>query len=229
MQRYIFIDMIDYIYLDYGIKFVLVYEMNKNTYTYRILYSESDHVCFQILENQELLSFFEVIDRWGNVEEFTSFYIQTINELGWEGIYWEHPPIRREWGNQPYQCWLKESKSLPNLKINDKAFEAKLKYSDWLADFYSLGKDARLVVPTKKTEKEHYGHLSSVLKKAPTEQKLKLFQRLAKVLKEELESGKTIWLNTSGLGVIWLHLRLDTRPKYKKNSEYRSLHFWDRK
>ena len=44
-----------------------------------------------------------------------------------------------------------------------------------------------------------------------------------------LEHGKRLryldvmglWLSTAGLGVYWLHLRLDTRPKYYSFQPYR--------
>lgn len=34
-----------------------------------------------------------------------------------------------------------------------------------------------------------------------------------------------IWLSTSGLGVYWLHVRLDTRPKYYNHDEYKYYKF----
>ena len=32
--------------------------------------------------------------------------------------------------------------------------------------------------------------------------------------------GKPVWLSTAGLGVGWLHVRLDDRPKYYRHAPY---------
>ena len=36
---------------------------------------------------------------------------------------------------------------------------------------------------------------------------------------------RTLWLSTSGLGVAWLHLRLDHEPKYYQYAPYRDPAF----
>ena len=35
------------------------------------------------------------------------------------------------------------------------------------------------------------------------------------------ERGDPVWFSTSGLGVTWVHLRLDERPKYITYAPYR--------
>jgi hypothetical protein len=35
-------------------------------------------------------------------------------------------------------------------------------------------------------------------------------------------SSAPLWLSTSGLGVAWLHVRLDERPKYYTHAPYRT-------
>jgi NADH:ubiquinone oxidoreductase subunit len=34
-----------------------------------------------------------------------------------------------------------------------------------------------------------------------------------------------VWLSTAGMGVAWLHVRLDDRPKYYGYSPYRDRHW----
>jgi len=34
-------------------------------------------------------------------------------------------------------------------------------------------------------------------------------------------SDRPLWVSTSGLGVAWLHVRLDARPKYYQYTPYR--------
>lgn len=100
--------------------------------------------------------------------------------------------------------------------------------------FDNLGKDATLVVPAYQGQgdKDNYCHLLSYLRapSVPTGQKLALLQRVAQVTldrctrnreedKEENE-GELVWVSTSGLGVAWLHVRVEDRPKYYTYLEY---------
>ncbi|MGB1216866.1 MAG: DUF6940 family protein [Saprospiraceae bacterium] len=32
-----------------------------------------------------------------------------------------------------------------------------------------------------------------------------------------------MWLSTAGLGVYWLHIRMDNRPKYYKHKAYKEI------
>ena len=99
------------------------------------------------------------------------------------------------------------------------------KFNEQATDFMNLGKDARLVVPTKKTDKEIYNHMGKFIRLAEQEQIIEVFKRVGKSVLEEIESEKLIWLNTAGLGVIWLHIRMDTRPKHYKTSRYKEPSF----
>jgi len=38
-----------------------------------------------------------------------------------------------------------------------------------------------------------------------------------------LQGGKTFWVSTSGLGVAWLHVRVDSKPKYYSHEAYREI------
>ena len=35
-------------------------------------------------------------------------------------------------------------------------------------------------------------------------------------------SDPPVWLSTAGMGVSWLHLRLDSQPKYYRHGPYRA-------
>ena len=101
--------------------------------------------------------------------------------------------------------------------------------------FDNLGKDATLVVPAYQDQgdKDTYCHFLSYLiaPSVPTKQKLSLLQRVAQVTldrcirKEKKEKGEEeeeelVWVSTSGLGVAWLHVRVEDRPKYYTWQEY---------
>ena len=41
-----------------------------------------------------------------------------------------------------------------------------------------------------------------------------IWKALGELIEERLNSGKTLFISTHGLGVSWLHLRLETSEKY---------------
>lgn len=85
--------------------------------------------------------------------------------------------------------------------------------------FYNLGRDSMLVAPSSAPGLaiDAYAHLANFVRQAPTPQVLSLLQTVGGSMLERLEQvGNTtpVYLSTSGLGVYWLHVRLDSRPKY---------------
>ena len=65
-----------------------------------------------------------------------------------------------------------------------------------------------------------YPHLASFVRTAPEEQIQDFWKEVSQTYDADLgESPK--WLSTSGLGVYWLHVRVDSRPKYYTYSPYR--------
>jgi len=67
-----------------------------------------------------------------------------------------------------------------------------------------------------------YGHLAAFVREAPPEQVDALFATVGRTLLDRV-APSPLWLNTAGLGVPWLHVRLDSRPKYYGHAPYREL------
>jgi hypothetical protein len=105
--------------------------------------------------------------------------------------------------------------------------------------FPSLGKDALLIVPRFPTtvgqvhnnNKEallFYAHLASFLRQGSPHQVRALWSLVGSTFWKRLTSETTsesepVWLSTSGMGVAWLHFRLDQRPKYYAYDPYKSF------
>jgi hypothetical protein len=82
--------------------------------------------------------------------------------------------------------------------------------------FPNLGGDAMLVAPIQRSPNiplVAYSHLAKFVRGAPTNQVRDLWQLTAKTYREQW-TGQPLWLSTEGSGVAWLHMRLDSRPKY---------------
>jgi uncharacterized protein DUF6940 len=70
-----------------------------------------------------------------------------------------------------------------------------------------------MVVPCPVGPESAYGHLAAFVRSAPKQHVDHVWQAVGKAVQERL-SEKPVWLSTAGLGVSWLHVRLDSRPKY---------------
>lgn len=90
-----------------------------------------------------------------------------------------------------------------------------------VVSFDNLGGDALLVAPCPIPASAIYGHLASFVRDAPASQ-IDEFWRCVACTFERTVSQTPVWISTSGLGVIWLHVRLDSYPKYYTHAPYRT-------
>merc|ERR1712080_392745 len=94
-----------------------------------------------------------------------------------------------------------------------------------VASFFNLGKDALLVCPCPIGEDVHiYSSLGPFISAGSRDQIRAFWSRVGKEALDHIRArgGKPTWMSTSGLGVYWLHLRLDSRPKYYTHQPYRN-------
>lgn len=91
-----------------------------------------------------------------------------------------------------------------------------------VACFPNLGGDALLVVPVQRTQVGAYAHLASFVRSAPSLQVDRFLSVLGTAIAERIGDAP-LWVSTAGLGVSWLHVRLDTRPKYYRHDPYRTV------
>lgn len=197
-------------------------------YQVKILAQNDNATRFRILQNEQFLTYQEIFDLWEQDTSFVKFYVEALKAIGYTAFYWEHPALKTAYLKKQYECILQKSKPLEYLPINEKAFSDYINNEPEVEDFMNLGKNARLVVPTKKSEEAIYNHLGKFIRLAKEEQIFSVFNRVGKVIKSELEQREFIWLNTAGLGVIWLHIRMDMRPKYYKTDRYRKTDFLEK-
>ena len=89
--------------------------------------------------------------------------------------------------------------------------------------FLSLNKDSVLVSPKPSPENLSFGqHLCSYMRNVSAEEGGQFLEYVGKSLLETAKSKK-VYLSTSGLGVYWLHMRLDSKPKYYHHLPYRKM------
>jgi hypothetical protein len=79
-----------------------------------------------------------------------------------------------------------------------------------------------LVVPAPRVAASAYGHIAAFVRNAPPEQIDLLFRRVAVAIEQRL-TDKPLWVNTAGLGVPWLHVRLDSHPTYHRHRPFTQI------
>ena len=89
--------------------------------------------------------------------------------------------------------------------------------------FRNLGGDADLVVPCDMGAGADYAHLAVFLRTASPAQMRAIWRAVADTAKAWLARGDRLWISTAGLGVTWVHVRIDSRPKYYTHAPYRVL------
>jgi hypothetical protein len=77
-----------------------------------------------------------------------------------------------------------------------------------------------LIAPSPVEASQGYAHLAAFLQQAPASQVRALWHNVGQTVRKSL-TDSPIWLSTSGLGVAWLHIRLDSSPKYYQHQPYK--------
>ncbi|MCP4438693.1 MAG: hypothetical protein GY810_07085 [Aureispira sp.] len=178
---------------------------------------------FYLLKEGTQLSFGEVLDLWEHSVDFCMYYNELLSAVDFEAFYWETPPMTKATLDRPFEFVLVYGRALLSIKAEPHVFAEHFEEDKLIVDFPNLGGDAQLIVPYPIDENQNYTHLAKVLRNAPIVQKNELWRTCAKAYRARLNDQKPIWLSTAGLGVSWLHIRVDSRPKYYKYTEYKTF------
>ena len=87
--------------------------------------------------------------------------------------------------------------------------------------FANLSGGATLIVPSPRTIENAYGHFASFLRKAPVLRIDAMWQKIGDVVVGTI-SDLFLWLSAAGGCLAWLHVRLDSSPKYYGYAPYRN-------
>jgi hypothetical protein len=176
-----------------------------------------------IRRDGRVTSFPEVLAGWQDSSECRALFLNVLAQARFAAFFWEMPPIARGLLDIPYECVLIESRALAQIEPDAHAFIALFdRMEETVAAFPNLGGDALLVVPRSIGEISAYAHLAAFVRSGPEDQKHDFLRALGRAAAKRLhESDKPVWISTSGLGVGWLHARLDSWPKYYQHAAYR--------
>jgi hypothetical protein len=176
---------------------------------------------FLVRRARRPLDYAEVIGLWQRDSRFRSFFISVLSGAPFSAFRWETPPVTASCLNRRFEFVLLDS---PGLDVPADMSAFSTRFAD-AADldvitFPNLGHDALLVAPLPRGQQAAYGHLAAFTRSAPRAQNHALWKSVGQSLERSV-GEEPIWVSTAGGGVAWLHVRLDSWPKYYGYGPYR--------
>lgn len=172
-----------------------------------------------------MLAWSDVISLWVDDSPFRDAFTRTLAASPFSAYRWETPPVSRESVAAPFEFVLLNRPGFSSRTSDEKTFANYFTdddTDDGIVKFKNLRGDASLIVPSPRADKTAYGHLAAFVRKAPSSQTNSIWRIVGSSISSQLKlSDQPIWLNTAGGGVAWLHVRLDSRPKYYGYASYR--------
>lgn len=157
-------------------------------------------------------TFREVFEGLADDAALGALFTREVAALPYPAVCWETPPLVRPLAS-PFVCVFVESPALAQVTADSGPFSAKFEAGAPVVVFPSLGRDAWLVAPCPQAADAMYTHLLAFVRTAPPAQVAALWRAVGTLVLGRT-SDTPVWLSTAGLGVHWLHVRLDWRPKY---------------
>ena len=176
---------------------------------------------YRVTEDGSKLSFRQLFARLQSSPEFADWYSDTLKSFEAEAFYWELAPLTHSTLDDDARFVLIDAPILARLPAEPTPFAAHFANhpDEDIIVFPNLGGDAILVVPAPRGPLDAYPHLAAFLRKADKHQVRSLWRIAAETVLDHV-SDKPGWVSIAGGGVFWLHLRLDSRPKYYQHRPY---------
>lgn len=177
-----------------------------------------------ILQDGHPLTYATAIDLWQTDQPFRTYFTSLPADSPFAGFRWETPSLTIASANRPFEFVLVNTPGFASRRTDRKTFMEHFTENDeddGVVSFANIGKDAELIVPSPRGPDGIYGHLAAFVRGAPKAQTDSLWRVLGHAVSSRL-SPRPIWISTAGGGVAWLHVRIDSRPKYYAYAEYRT-------
>ncbi|MDJ0609991.1 MAG: hypothetical protein QNJ67_13525 [Kiloniellales bacterium] len=174
-----------------------------------------------VLRGKQPIDRAEAFGLWRSDPVFRAFFIDLLASAPYPAFFWETPPLTRANQAADFEFIVADSPSLAARDAEPAVFAREFAAAGrQVTAFRNLGGDALLVVPCPRAPESAYPHLAAFSRSAPDDQQHAFWQLVGEKLAGSL-SERPLWLSTSGLGVAWLHVRLDSWPKYYTFEPYK--------
>lgn len=174
---------------------------------------------YTFLDGERPLTYAQVLQLLQADDDFRTLFIGLLANAPFAAYFWETPPITTSRLERPFEFVLVNAPSLARVSAERRAFASYFSH-ELIVDFPNLGGDAHLIVPCPQTPADAFAHLATFSRSASPTQQHQFWQRVGTAVTRYV-GERPLWVSTSGLGVFWLHIRLDSRPKYYTYPPYR--------
>jgi hypothetical protein len=172
--------------------------------------------------------------------EFQSNFVATLASSPFEAFFWECAPANVATASRrPFEFVLKRTDALTQTEPADfAAFKEHFAHQrpGGPVSFHNLNRDAVLIAPVPERTTDHfYAHVARFVRHAPQHESASFFQQVGRLALARLRppphpaaantaaTTSPMWASTSGLGVNYLHVRLDSAPKYYSHRAFRTF------
>jgi len=178
----------------------------------------------QLYQGEDPVSFGAYLKLLEEDQRFASWFTDLLAGADYEAFFWEHPPLNDANIDSGVEFVLLDSPALARLRPDPEPFSSHFERdrNGEIVSFSSLGGDAILLAPRPSGSPEACVHLAAFVRQASQSQIESLWRETGRAMRENLSERK-LWLSTSGLGVSWLHIRLDSYPKYYQYRPYATV------
>lgn len=179
-------------------------------------------------QHGENMSVAEVVQAWGDTD-FAIVFCDALEAAGsgCQDIFMECTPVCKVCRDQEFACTVVDadatSFSLAYRTTGTSAtgFAAHMAGADPIVAFPNLDRSALLVAPNAGIlgSPDWCGSILPFLRDASDGLKAALWYSVASRIANatlHMSEDDQLWVNTDGRGVPWLHVRIDTEPKYYK-------------
>ncbi|MDR9419089.1 DUF6940 family protein [Gracilimonas sp.] len=191
-------------------------------WTIQKISSSSNHFRFKVFEEKSTISHKKFLSLLRDNDNFVEFYNKQLVECTFDAFFWENKPFTEQHLKEPYECNLVKSDHLSTVQPDSNTFNSYFKSDKEVVTFPNLGGDAKLVVPCPFSDHSTYTQIGNFVREAPESQIQEFWKMVGQEMVKEIGSEPK-WLSTSGLGVFWLHARIDSTPKYYQTQEYKTV------
>lgn len=183
---------------------------------------ENNQTKYKIRQNEKTLNFQAVIELLKNNEDFVMYFNKLLCESEYESFFWEVKPIDSKRNQEDFEFVLINSNALLDVKADSSVFSKYFSDNKYATSFVNLSGESVLITPVKTSPLDDYAHIAKFCRNASVEQILAFWNLVGDEFGKAIENNAK-WLSTSGLGVYWLHVRIDPTPKYINYGPYKEF------
>lgn len=154
----------------------------------------------------------------GELQQFLNV-LKAANSF--DAFFFETRPVTKpQMASKPFEFVLVDAPSLhekamshPDSHTFAKHFEG---CTDSACTFPNLGRDATLIAPRQSGNAKNFSHLAYFCRHAPLDVVTQTWKVAIQAYADTVrrQTPHRFWFSTSGMGVSWLHFRIERSPKY---------------